>query len=78
MKILIVEDEMEIAKIIQTTLERESFDCLVAYDGLTALDLFQNQEPDLIMIYFVPSSTFVLTEHVIVPQYRVNAHRCHK
>ncbi|MGK7954342.1 MAG: response regulator [Crocosphaera sp.] len=50
MKILIVEDEMEIAKIIQTTLERESFDCLVAYDGLTALDLFQTQEPDLIIL----------------------------
>ncbi len=50
MKILIVEDEMEIAKITQTTLERESFDCLVAYDGLTALDLFQNQEPDLIIL----------------------------
>ncbi|MDJ0729378.1 MAG: response regulator transcription factor [Crocosphaera sp.] len=50
MKILIVEDEMEIAKIIQTTLERESFDCLVAYDGLTALDLFQQQEPDLIIL----------------------------
>ncbi len=50
MKILIVEDEMEIAKIIQTTLERESFDCLVAYDGVTALDLFQKQEPDLIIL----------------------------
>ncbi len=50
MKILIVEDEMEIAKIIQTTLERESFDCLVAYDGLTALDLFQQQDPDLIIL----------------------------
>ncbi|MDJ0583083.1 response regulator transcription factor [Crocosphaera sp.] len=50
MKILIVEDEMEIAKIIQTTLERESFDCLVAYDGLTALDLFQKQEPELIIL----------------------------
>ena len=49
MKILIVEDEMEIAKIIQTTLERESIDCLVAYDGLTAIDLFQKQEPDLII-----------------------------
>ncbi|ACB51075.1 two-component transcriptional regulatory protein [Crocosphaera subtropica ATCC 51142] len=50
MKILIVEDEMEIAKIIQTTLERESFDCMVAYDGLTALDLFQQQAPDLIIL----------------------------
>lgn len=50
MKILIVEDEMEIAKIIQTTLERESFECVVAYDGLTGLDLFQQQEPDLIIL----------------------------
>ncbi|MGB5594052.1 MAG: response regulator transcription factor [Crocosphaera sp.] len=50
MKILIVEDEMEIAKIIKTTLERESFSCEVAYDGLTALDVFQKQEPDLIIL----------------------------
>ncbi len=50
MKILIVEDEMEISKLIQTTLERESFECIVAYDGLTALDLFQQQAPDLIVL----------------------------
>lgn len=50
MKILIVEDEMEIAKLIQSTLERESFECMVAYDGLTALDLFQKQEPDVIVL----------------------------
>ncbi|MEA5534434.1 response regulator transcription factor [Crocosphaera sp. XPORK-15E] len=50
MKILIVEDDMEISKLIKETLERESFSCEVAHDGLAALELFQRQEPDLIIL----------------------------
>ncbi|MEA5511905.1 response regulator transcription factor [Crocosphaera sp. UHCC 0190] len=50
MKILIVEDDIEISKLIKETLERESFSCEVAHDGLTALELFQRQEPELIIL----------------------------
>lgn len=50
MKILIVEDDIEIANLIRETLERESFSCDVSHDGLTALELFQRQEPDLIIL----------------------------
>jgi DNA-binding response OmpR family regulator len=50
MEILIVEDETEIAQLIQQTLVREGFSCSIASDGLTALEKFQQQQPDLIIL----------------------------
>jgi DNA-binding response OmpR family regulator len=50
MNILIVEDEPEIAQLIQQTLEREGFSCQTAGDGRKALDTFQIQQPDLIIL----------------------------
>jgi DNA-binding response OmpR family regulator len=50
MEILIVEDESEIAQLIKQTLERESFICQVADNGLKALELFSQQNPDLIIL----------------------------
>jgi two-component system, OmpR family, alkaline phosphatase synthesis response regulator PhoP len=50
MNILIVEDEAEIAQLIQLYLEKEGFNCRVCRDGLTALQIFQEQQPDLIVL----------------------------
>ncbi|NJN88557.1 MAG: response regulator transcription factor [Leptolyngbyaceae cyanobacterium SL_7_1] len=50
MDILIVEDEAEIAQLIQLYLEKEGFACQVCRDGLTAIQLFQEQQPDLIIL----------------------------
>jgi DNA-binding response OmpR family regulator len=50
MKILIVEDEPEIAQLIQQTLEREGFSCRIASTGLEALEIFEQQQPDLIIL----------------------------
>ncbi|HEY9298990.1 MAG TPA: response regulator transcription factor [Phormidium sp.] len=50
MEILIVEDEPEIAKLIQLTLEKEGFSCQQSRDGLSALQSFQQQQPDLIIL----------------------------
>ena len=50
MQILIVEDESEIAQLIKQTLERESFTCQIAHNGLKALELFNQQNPDLIIL----------------------------
>ncbi|XWK88703.1 MAG: response regulator transcription factor [Phormidium sp.] len=50
MEILIVEDEPEIAKLIQLTLENEGFSCQQSRDGLSALQTFQQQQPDLIIL----------------------------
>lgn len=49
-KILIVDDEPEIARVIKLTLEREGFVCSDCRDGLTALQLFQQYQPDLIIL----------------------------
>ena len=50
MKILIVEDELEIAEIIRECLEAEGFSCCVCHDGNTALKLLIEQQPDLIVL----------------------------
>ncbi|MCL1473132.1 response regulator transcription factor [Argonema antarcticum] len=50
MDILIVEDEPEIAKLIQLTLAAEGFSCHQCRDGLTALQMFQQIQPDAIVL----------------------------
>jgi two-component system, OmpR family, alkaline phosphatase synthesis response regulator PhoP len=50
MQILIVEDEAEIAQLIQLYLEKEGFTCRTCRDGLAALQVFQEQQPDLIIL----------------------------
>lgn len=50
MNILIVEDEAEIAELIQLYLTKEGFDCHVCRDGNTALERFKDIQPDLIVL----------------------------
>ena len=50
MEILIVEDEPEIAQLIEQTLTKESFSCRVAHDGITALEVFKQQKPDVVIL----------------------------
>lgn len=50
MQVLIVEDELEIAHLIEQTLTREGFACTIAHDGLAALELFSHQQPDVIIL----------------------------
>jgi two-component system OmpR family response regulator len=50
MDILIVEDELEIAQLIQHSLEKEGFFCRISRDGVNALRMFQEQPPDLIIL----------------------------
>ena len=50
MEILIVEDEQEIAQLIKQTLVTEGFSCRIANNGLTALDIFKQQQPDVVIL----------------------------
>ena len=50
MNILIVEDEAEIAQLIQLYLEKEGFTCCLCRDGITAMQIFQELQPDLIVL----------------------------
>ncbi|NEP16340.1 MAG: response regulator transcription factor [Leptolyngbya sp. SIO4C1] len=50
MNILIVEDEPEIAELIQLYLGKENFNCQVCADGLAAIEIFKSFQPDLMVL----------------------------
>jgi two-component system response regulator VicR len=48
--ILIVDDEVDIANSIQYVLKQEGFSTLMAHDGLKAMELFEHQRPDMVIL----------------------------
>lgn len=48
--ILIVDDEVDIAQSIQYVLKQEGFTTQLAHDGYKAMELYENQRPDLIVL----------------------------
>jgi len=48
--ILIVEDEPEIAQLIQRSLEKEGFTCRVSENGLAGWQMFQTHPPDVMIL----------------------------
>ncbi len=50
MDILIIEDEQEIGQLIKLSLEKEGFSCRVSGDGISALRMFNEKPPDLIIL----------------------------
>ena len=50
MKILIVEDENTIAEVVSAYAKREGYDTVIAHDGLEALEIFERDEIDLIIL----------------------------
>ncbi len=50
MKLLIVEDEVSIAEVVIAYAKREGFETVYASDGVTALELFSSEGPDLIVL----------------------------
>lgn len=49
-KILVVEDELPISKLIEMNLTDAGYDCTCAYDGLSAADLIEDHRYDLILL----------------------------
>lgn len=49
-KILIVDDEDDILDLLQYNLEREGYDTLLARDGIEALDVAEEERPDLMIL----------------------------
>lgn len=50
MKALIVEDDLALADVVAFTLRRAGFEVIKAHDGLSALDRWQSEVPDLIIL----------------------------
>ena len=48
-KILLADDDPEIAEGLSAYLKRSGFDCVVAADGLEALQSLKNEQPDLVV-----------------------------
>ena len=49
-KILVVDDEKKLAGLVKAYLEKEGYQVVVAYDGETALELFRQESPDLVVL----------------------------
>ncbi len=49
-RILVVDDEPDIASIVQTNLEMEGFEVEVAYDGVEGLEKVKANPPDIIVL----------------------------
>lgn len=50
MKALIVDDDLALADVIAFTLSRAGFETILAHDGLTALERWQSEKPDVILL----------------------------
>ena len=50
MKILIVEDEISISEVVSAYAKREGLETICAFDGLEALNLFESESPDLVVL----------------------------
>ncbi|CAJ1003649.1 MULTISPECIES: response regulator transcription factor [Bacillales] len=49
-KILVVDDEVSIVKLLQFNLEKAGFQVVTAYDGKQALDVIRSEQPDFIIL----------------------------
>ncbi|MGO0059731.1 winged helix-turn-helix domain-containing protein [Brevibacillus fluminis] len=49
-KILVVDDELSIAKLLQFNLEKAGFEVVSAYDGKQALEMVSQEKPDFIIL----------------------------
>lgn len=49
-RILLVDDEEDIASLVKMRLEIEDFDVITAFDGQQALDMARTEKPDLIIL----------------------------
>jgi diguanylate cyclase (GGDEF)-like protein len=49
-RILIVDDDQDIARILRFRLEKKGFDCVLASNGLEALEMLDTHHPDLLLL----------------------------
>jgi two-component system alkaline phosphatase synthesis response regulator PhoP len=49
-KILVVDDEVSIVKLLQFNLEKSGFQVLTAFDGKQALDMVKSEQPDFLIL----------------------------
>ncbi len=48
--VLIVDDEANICELIRLYVEKEGYETIIAYDGVSAVEAFKNKKPDMILL----------------------------
>lgn len=49
-KILVVDDERHIVRLVQVNLERAGYEIVTAYDGVEALEKVKSENPDMVVL----------------------------
>lgn len=49
-RILIVDDEPDVVTFIERTLKAEGFEVILAYDGISALESAESEQPDMVLL----------------------------
>ena len=49
-KILIVDDDINICELLRLYIEREDYSVVIANDGEQAVELFNHEQPDLVLL----------------------------
>jgi len=49
-KILVVDDERHIVRLVEVNLQRAGYDVVTAYDGVEALEVFEKEDPDMVVL----------------------------
>ena len=49
-KILVVDDDQNICELLRLYVEKEGFEVVIANDGRVALEVFEAENPDLILL----------------------------
>jgi len=49
-RILVVDDERHIVRLVQVNLERAGYEILTAYDGIEALEKVKTENPDMVVL----------------------------
>ena len=49
-KILVVDDERHIVRLVEVNLARAGYNVVVAYDGVEALEVFHKEKPDMVVL----------------------------
>ncbi len=73
-KILVVDDEVAIVRVLKDRLEMEGFEVLTAYDGAEGVEIARKEQPDLIIMDITMPNMDGLTASKILRETPETAH----
>ena len=75
-KILIVDDDENIAELISLYLTKECFDTMIVHDGEEALTAFESYQPNLMLLDLMLPAVSTIPQSLCFPQKEKYLTRC--